>query len=115
MTANRERVIRVARRAGQYDPADLPAAVRAAADAARIVARDAPDAGEVGAAVAVIDALHGAGGNARSADRVDAAVRNRAIRREFNGRNHRELARRYRVSVRTVRRAVLHRKGSGDE
>lgn len=115
MAANRGRVIRVARRAGQYARADLPDDVRAAADAARIAGRDAESAGEVGLAVAVIDALHGAGGGARSADRIDARVRNRAIRREFNGRNHRELARRHGVSVRTVRRIVAGGRGGGNE
>ncbi len=115
MTANRGRVIRVARRAGRYDPADAPDALRAASDAARIASRDAESAGEIGVAVAVIDALHGAGGVAQSADRIDAVIRNRAIRREFNGRNHRDLARRHGVSVRTVRRVVSRRKGGGDE
>lgn len=114
MTVSRGRVIRVARRAGGCARADLPDDVRAAADAARIAARDAESAGAVGLAVAVIDALHGVGGSARSADRIVSRARNRAIRREFNGRNHRELARRHGVSVRTVRRVVADHRGSGD-
>lgn len=114
MTANRKRVIRVARRAGRYALEDIPDDVRAAAEAARIAARDARGAGPAGVAVAVIDALHIAGGRARSADGIDSRVRNRAIRRDFNGRNHRDLALRHGVSVRTVRRVVARRAGGGD-
>ncbi len=40
------------------------------------------------------------------ATRHRLADRNAAIRREFNGRNHAELARRYRVSRRTIYRIL---------
>ena len=103
--AERMRVLHIARRADRHKTEDVPADVRAASVAARMAAANS---GPLGIAVAVIDALHAAGGVARSAERTEARIRNRAIRRQFNGRNHRELADRYGISVRSVRRILSH-------
>ncbi len=42
----------------------------------------------------------------KTASREDKAVRNHLIRAQFTGRNHVEIARRYHLTVRQVRRIV---------
>ena len=114
MGESQERMLSVLRQIGRRSPEDLPPEIRRAARAVLGVLENvAPTLGPgiaAGIAVAVSDALHREGAApapaGRIADRVEARRRRRLIRREFNGRNHNHLARRFGVSVRTVRRIV---------
>ena len=77
-------------------------------------ASDIPPAAAAVLALAVSNALAAAGGRAERAKRIEAQARRRWARRriadEFNGRNYRALAVRYRLSERSVRRIVDRRK-----
>ena len=106
---DRERVLRIGRRAQDHAAEDLPAEIRSAVEAVGIIAPSQKPAAAVAIAVAVSDAIWVSGGLALSAEGIEARVRRKKIRREFNGRNHRELAERHGVSVRTVRRIVARR------
>lgn len=59
----------------------------------------------------VVTLMEARGGEAvyfQKLETVTKKIRNREIRRSFNGMNHRELARRYGLSVRMIRRIVDH-------
>ena len=121
---------RNARIVERYGVDSLPAPLRRAAAAAwrelrrglladrerRVysAASDIPPAEAAILALAVSNALAAAGGRAERAKRIEAQARRRWARRriadEFNGRNYRALAVRYRLSERSVRRIVDRRK-----
>ena len=99
-------------RLGRIEPVDLSPEVRLASLAVleRLEAAGFPVGPCVAAsaAAAAIDALHRSGaGPAFAASllaRAESRRRRRLIPQQFDGRNHAELARRYGVSIKTVRR-----------
>lgn len=79
----------------QIQPDDLPAELRQIADLIGLES-----------VLALVRARGGEAIYIPKQDSVAAAARNRAIRAQFNGHNHAELARRYNLTVRWVNEII---------